>query len=368
MNIIIIYGGKSSEHEISLLSASSVIRNINLKKHAVSLIGITKEGQWFLQNESEIERILDNPEAVLKVIETDEEVSVFPGGGRDRGFKTISKSISCDLIFPVLHGSYGEDGTIQGLLEIAQIPYVGCGVMSSALTMDKEKTKQVWQNANLPVVPFVCIKKHDFFSNSIKNTLITKAEKELKYPMFIKPCNAGSSIGTSKAGDRGLLEKALKDAFLWDEKVLIEPFIQAREIECSILGNYEPIVSVLGEITPNHEFYDYEAKYNDPHGANFHIPALINTEQTEKIRQLAQEAYKAVDASGLSRVDFFIDKETNFIYLNEINTIPGFTSISMFPKMCEATGISYESIIERLFDLAIERFNTKQALKTGIKK
>ncbi len=367
MNIIVLYGGKSSEHEISLLSASSVIRNINHKKHIVSLIGITKEGQWFLQNKSEIDRIMEKPQAILAIQKTNEMISIIPGNG-DRGFKTASKTIPCDVVFPVLHGSYGEDGTIQGLLEMIQIPYVGCGVMTSSLTMDKEKTKQVWQNKNLPIVPFVCIKKHEFLSANTKESLIIKAETEFGYPLFVKPCNAGSSVGTAKVGDRGLLKKALEDAFSWDTKVLIEPFISAREIECSVMGNDEIFVSVLGEIMSTHEFYDYEAKYNDPNGAEFQIPALISTEQTKIIRNLAQKAYQAVDASGLSRVDFFIDKETKRIYLNEINTIPGFTPISMFSKMFEATGVPYKAVIEQLITLALERFKIKQDLKTGLQK
>lgn len=366
MNIVILYGGKSSEHEISLLSASSVIRNINLNKHRVSLIGIALNGQWFLQEKSEIDRIKRDPQAILTISKETEAVSILPGLGGDRGFRTSSKTIPCDIVFPILHGSYGEDGTIQGVLEIAQVPYVGCGVMASSLTMDKEKTKQIWQSNNLPVVPFLCIKKHEFTKIESRKKLFTLAEAKFGYPMFIKPSNAGSSVGTSKVGDRGLLEKAITNAFQWDEKVLIEPFIRAREIECSILGNYEPIVSVLGEIIPNHEFYDYEAKYNDPEGAQFFIPAQINDSLTKKIRNLALQAYKTVDASGLSRVDFFLDSQTNEIYLNEINTIPGFTSISMFSKMCEKTGISYETILERLFELAIERFTARKTLKTGL--
>lgn len=365
MNIIVLYGGKSSEHEISLLSATSVLRNIDLSKHHVSLIGITKEGQWFLQNKSEIDRILKTPQAILAIEKTSEIISVVPGS-RDRGFKTATQTLPCDVVFPVLHGSFGEDGTIQGLLEMIQVPYIGCGVMASSLTMDKEKTKQIWQNKNLPVVPFVCIKKHEYLLVDTKTALINKAESELGYPLFVKPCNAGSSVGTSKAGDRGLLEKALEEAFSWDEKVLIEPFITAREIECSVIGNNEVFVSVLGEIMPNSEFYDYEAKYKDPNGANFQIPAKLNEEQTEYIRKLAKDAYAALDASGFSRVDFFLHKETKSVYLNEINTIPGFTSISMFPKMCEATGLSYKNIIERLITLALERFKSREGLKTGL--
>ena len=359
----------SGEHEVSLLSASSVVRNVNTSKHSLILIGITKTGSWFLQDNKQIEKIRTDKSAILRVEKTDQQGSILPGGKRDRAFICISSCgtsyITCDIVFPVLHGTFGEDGTVQGLFEMAQVPYVGCGVMSSSLTMDKEKTKQVWLSENLPAVPFVCIKKGDILNDTDKNKLLQNAEQQFGYPLFVKPCCAGSSVGASKAGDRASLEKSLTEAFLWDEKILIEPFISAREIECSVTGNYEPKAYVPGEVIPRHEFYDYEAKYIDPEGAALLIPAKLTKEETVKIKDIAIKAYKAVDASGLSRIDFFLDKKTGEMLLNEINTIPGFTSISMFSKMCEAEGLTYPELIEHLFALALDRFKNRNMLKTS---
>lgn len=369
MRIVILYGGKSSEHEVSILSASSVVRNIDTTNHSLILIGITKNGSWFLQNNNQVDIIKANKDEKLTIQETDTKISVFPGGQRDRALLAItadnSISIPCDIAFPVLHGTFGEDGTIQGLFEMAQIPYVGCGVMSSSITMDKEKTKQVWLAEKLPVVPFLCLKQDDYSSQTEKEKFLIKAEKSFGYPLFVKPCCAGSSVGASKAGDRASLEEAVKQAFLWDEKILIEPFINAREVECSITGNYTIKSYVPGEIIPTHEFYDYEAKYIDPDGAALLIPSKLNSNEIKKVKEIAEKAYKAVDASGLSRIDFFVDKETGEILLNEINTIPGFTSISMFSKMCEIDGITYPKLIEHLLVLGIERFNMRKTLKTS---
>jgi len=370
MKIALLFGGRSGEHEVSLLSASSVVRNINTTKHTIILIGITKQGLWFLQNPSQIERNKSNKNAVLMIEETDSILSILPGGMRDRALVCLRKNtpsfLPCDVAFPVLHGTFGEDGTIQGLFEMAQIPYVGCGVMSSSLTMDKEKTKQVWMSEKLPVVPYICMKKGVFLVEKEKNRIYLDAEEKFGFPLFVKPCCAGSSVGTAKAGDRAALDQAVSEAFAWDDKVLIEPFINAREIECSVTGNYEVRSYVPGEIIPTHEFYDYEAKYIDPEGAALLIPAKLDKTDFQKLKELAEKAYKAVDASGLSRIDFFIDKITGEIMLNEINTIPGFTSISMFSKMCEASGLTYPELIEKLLLLAIERFNYRNALKTSM--
>ncbi len=369
MNIVLLYGGRSGEHEVSLLSASSVVRNIDITKHSLFLVGITKQGHWFLQKASQVDKIKADKHAILEIETTNSLVSILPGGMRDRALLCMTNNIPsylpCDAAFPVLHGSFGEDGTIQGLFEMAQIPYVGCGVMASSLTMDKEKTKQVWISENLPVVPFLCLKKAVFLYENEKNTIFQEAESKFGYPLFVKPCCAGSSVGASKAGDRASLEKAVLEAFKWDEKILIEPFINAREIECSVTGNYKVKSYVPGEIIPSHDFYDYEAKYIDPEGAALLIPAKLSDDKKKKIKDIAEKAYKAVDASGLSRIDFFVDKKTEEILLNEINTIPGFTSISMFSKMCEAEGLPYPELIEELLSLAIDRFKTRNALKTS---
>lgn len=366
MNIAIIYGGKSGEHEVSLVSATSIARTIDLTRHALTLIGIARDGRWFLQDESVLEHVKKNPGAVLPVsMDPEALVSVVPGGGCEGAFVVSGRTISVDAVFPVLHGTYGEDGTIQGLLEMAELPYVGGGVMASALAMDKEKTKIIWQALGIPVVPFISVKLNEWTNESSRREIILRAEKDLGWPLFVKPSCAGSSVGAARASCREELEKKAGEAFLWDDKIIIEPFIPAREIECSVTGNEAPVAYTPGEIIPSHEFYDYDAKYTDPDGAALHIPADLDEETTRRVRQLAVKAYQALDLSGLSRVDFFIDKRTGKLYLNEINTIPGFTSISMFPKMCEASGLPYPELIMKLVSLAQARFTSRRNLCTS---
>ena len=361
MNIAIIYGGRSGEHEVSLVSASFVVRAIG-SEHTVHLIGITKNGEWYLQPESLLEHIRKDTSAVL-TIECNKaaRVAVIPGGGVTAGLSVNGQPITADVVFPVLHGSFGEDGTIQGLFEMADLPYVGGGVLASSAAMDKEKTKIIWQHEQLPIVPFLWDNPKE------RERFIVQAEKELEYPLFIKPCRVGSSVGAGKATNRVELLQTMQEAFLWDNKVLIEARIAAREIECSVTGNDECVVYTPGEIIPSHEFYDYDAKYIDPDGAQLKIPADIDDEQRREIRNIAGKAYQALDLSGLARVDFFIDKKTKKIYLNEVNTIPGFTAISMFPKMCEASGMPYRELIMHLFELAIERFNSSRQIRTDWK-
>lgn len=366
MNIAIIFGGKSGEHEISLLSASSIVRNIPKTQHTIILIGITKDGAWFLQDKTKVDELRSNPKALLTVDSTDaSRVSIIPGGGTMGAFCVQDTLIPVDVAFPVLHGSFGEDGTIQGLFEMADIPYVGGSVMSSSIAMDKEKTKILWQAAGLPVVPFIAVKFTNWINEAEKRTIIQKAEKDLSWPLFVKPACAGSSVGAARANNKEELEKRAGEAFAWDDKIIIEPFIVAREIECSVTGNEAPVAYTPGEIIPSHDFYDYDSKYNDPNGASLKIPADISDQVTKKIRYIAIEAYKALDLSGLSRVDFFIDKRTEALYLNEINTLPGFTSISMFPKMCEASGLPYPDLVMKLIHLAKARFDAKRSLKTS---
>lgn len=375
MNICVIYGGKSGEHEISLLSASSIIRGID-NKNKVILIGITKEGKWYLQSEDEYKRICKDKKAVLTITQDEKNaVSIIPGAGV-KSFSVAGKVLEIDVVFPVLHGTYGEDGTIQGLLDMADLPYVGCTTLSSAITMDKEKTKMLWQSVGLPVVPYVCLKRYVMNDSVLYDAFIEAAEKELgDYPLFVKPCCAGSSNGASKAKNRKELSFAIMEAFQWDDKVLIEKAINAREIECSVTGNsvtfpadseIEDVVAYIpGEIIPSHTFYDFDAKYNDPDGAALQIPANLTENDLEKIRKTACAAYKVLDATGLSRVDFFIDKDTKAVYLNEINTMPGFTSISMFPKMCDAAGLEFKELVNLLLNEAIERYNSKKSLCTS---
>ncbi len=372
MTIAVIYGGKSGEHEISLTSGAAVARHID-RKHTVVLVGITKDGRWFLQDDAELERIRGDEKASFRISEKNgTEVSVMPGMGMN-AFIAGGRTLRIDVVFPVLHGTNGEDGTIQGLLEMADVPYVGCAPMTSALTMDKEKTKAVWQNAGLPVVPYVVIRRTDLLDSRIYDKIVQDAVDTLHFPLFIKPCCAGSSDGASKARTPKELSVALMEAFHWDDKVLIEKAVNAKEVECAVTGNaatapadseteqvkaYGP-----GEIVLTHEFYDYNAKYNDSDGVR--IPADLPDEMLEKVRTTAVAAYKAVDAAGYSRVDFFYDKDTGKLYLNEINTIPGFTAISMFPKMCEYAGIHFTELTELLIQEGIQRYRTHAALQTS---
>ena len=374
MNIALIYGGRSGEHEISLVSAASIARGID-KKNTVTLIGITKDGRWFLQNNAEYERICKDKKASFKIEEAEENKIFVVPGGKNNAFCTKNGSLNIDVVFPALHGTYGEDGTIQGLLDMADIPYVGCSTMASAVTMDKEKTKQILKSAEIPIVPYICIKRCDLNNSQRYDEIFQRCIDEIGFPLFIKPCCAGSSNGANKATTPKELSFYLMEAFTWDDKVLVEKSINAREIECSVTGNSttanpnnesEAVRAYIpGEINPTHTFYDFDAKYNDPNGAELLIPANISTDLIETIRTTAVRAYKALDCAGLSRVDFFIDRDTGSLYLNEINTLPGFTSISMFPKMCEKAGLEFPELVNLLLDEAILRYKAKASLTTS---
>jgi len=374
MNIAVIYGGRSGEHEISLISAAAITRGIE-KTNKVILIGIAKDGKWYLQDDSEYQRILKDEKAAFTITADEKKlVSVIPGA-KKASLTSGGKSLDVDVIFPALHGTYGEDGTIQGLFEMADLPYVGCTHLASAITMDKEKTKMIWQSVGLPVVPYVCMKRCVMLDSVVYDAFLDETEKELGYPMFVKPCCAGSSNGASKAKNRKELSFALMEAFTWDDKVLIEKAINAREVECSVTGNSvtypadsnseEVVAYIPGEIMPTHTFYDFDAKYNDPDGAKLQIPAELTENDLEKIRKTAVAAYKVLDATGLSRVDFFIDKDTKAVYLNEINTMPGFTTISMFPKMCDAAGLKFPELVKLLIEEAFARYEAKNKLNTN---
>lgn len=374
MNIALIYGGRSGEHEVSLVSAAAIARGLS-KNNTLTLIGITPKGRWFLQPSNELDRILSDEKAHFEISEDESKaVSVIPGAGKD-SLCTKDGSLKIDVVFPALHGTYGEDGTIQGLLDMADIPYVGCQTMASALTMDKEKTKQVLEASGVPVVPYICMKRSDLNNSSRYDEVFQRCIEELGLPLFVKPCCAGSSNGAHKCSTAKELSFYLMDAFLWDDKVLIEKSINAREIECSVTGNSvtanpnnedETVKAYIpGEITPTHEFYDFDAKYNDPDGAALRIPADLSTDLIETVRSTAVKAYKALDCAGLSRVDFFINKDDGSIYLNEVNTMPGFTPISMFPKMCEKAGMTFEQITNMLVSEAILRHEAKNQLTTS---
>ena len=374
MNIVLLYGGRSGEHEISLISASAVARNLN-RNHRLALVSVSKDGTWYLEADSVLDELRAKPEAVLAVHpDRKRQVSVIPGG-KEGAFVAGGTAIPCDVVFPVMHGSYSEDGSLQGLLEMAGVPYVGCGILASALGMDKESAKLMWQNAGIPVVPYRCLTLADVNDSRVYDAKIEEAVKTLGFPLFVKPCAAGSSDGASKASNRKELSFALMEAFQWDTKVLIEQAIDAREVECSVTGNSitasagvkETLLKAYGpgEIVPKHAFYDYDAKYNDPDGADLLIPANLPEERLEEIRSLAVKAYTALDLCGLSRVDFFIDKDTDRVYLNEINTLPGFTQISMFPKMCAAFGLDFTSLTNLLLDEAVSRFESTRRLQTS---
>lgn len=375
MNLAVLFGGKSSEHEVSLVSASSVVRNLDSSKYKIIPIGIAKSGKWYLQSDEELARVQKDASASFKIEEDSSKiVNIIPGGAKD-AFFVAGKSLEVDAAFAVVHGTFCEDGVLQGLLEAAEVPYVGCGVMSSGITMDKEKTKILWRDSGLPIVPYYCFTRSDINDNKRYDALVEKVIADFGFPLFVKPCNAGSSVGASKAANARELSMALGEAFMWDNKVLVEKAIEAREIECSVTGNatiqnpdhdYSVVKAYTpGEILPTHEFYDYDAKYKDPDGAALKIPADIDETTTKIIKELAVKAYSVLDCSGLSRVDFFIDKKSGAIYLNEINTIPGFTSISMFPKMCEAAGLRYKDLINLLIDEALERFDASKKLLTS---
>lgn len=380
----VLFGGRSGEHEVSLLSAASVLQYIDKKKYDVVPIGITKEGQWLtsghaerlLRGEHKEERHLraGDPDATpgAAVLAKGEGVLVPPQPTSDSNslipFETgashgAAESIAVDVIFPVLHGTFGEDGTIQGLLELADIAYVGAGVLGSAAGMDKDIMKSLFKSAGLPIVKHVTVLRNQWEKDPTK--VRKEVEKKLKYPLFVKPANLGSSVGISKVHDRSELDGAMYEAAKYDRKIVIEQGVgggkqgKAREIECSVLGNDEPIASIPGEIVPAAEFYDYNAKYVDE-GSKLLIPAKISKKKQKEVQQMAVAAFKAVDCSGLGRIDFLLDPKTQKIYLNEINTMPGFTSISMYPKLWDASGVSYPELIDRLIQLGIERHTDKK--------
>ncbi len=358
MRVAILYGGKSGEHEVSLRSAASVIRHLD-RKHHVQLIGITKNGAWYLQPDSVLASCLEGEEA-LELRSNAPSVLVVPGTGLRVYGARGSADLPLDVVFPVLHGTFGEDGTIQGLLECADVAYVGADVLGSAVGMDKEIAKSLWQAAGLPVVPSITARQNDVANIE---DLATAVEKQFGWPVFVKPARCGSSVGAAKATNRSELKTTLIGALVFDTKALVEPFISSREIECSVLGNGAARAFPPGELIPSHEFYDYEAKYIDPDGARIVIPAQIHEETATRIKDIALTAYATAGLSGMARVDFFIDKKDGTVYLNEANTIPGFTSISMYPMMCEAGGLTYSALLDELLELAIEKKKSRAALK-----
>lgn len=366
LNVAVVFGGKSGEHEVSLMSATSVIRAMNKEKYNIIPLGITKEGNWMLYN-GPIEKIESGEwEGISnKLLREDPKHNVFSvvpmgGEGLDLSMEGIPPNLGeqIDVIFPVLHGPFGEDGTIQGLFEMADIPYVGAGVLASAVGMDKVYTKKIFEMAGLPQGKYMVVMRKKWRES--QTTYMELIEENFQYPVFVKPANLGSSVGISKAHHREELIEGIDKAAEHDRKILIEEFIHCREVECAVLGNDDPMASVVGEIIPSHEFYDYEAKYFDDGKSRMVIPAEIPEEKASEIRAMAVKAYKSIDCTGLARVDFFLEKETHQVYINEINTLPGFTRYSMYPLLWGATGIPYDELIDRLIQLAIERYEDRR--------
>lgn len=349
LNVALIFGGKSGEHEVSLLSTASIYKHIDKNKYNVSTIGITKDGKWMYYEGSE--ENIKNGEWV-NLSNKNVEINLIPSGSREVGIRFEDGRVeNIDVLFPVLHGPYGEDGTIQGLFEISQVPYVGCGVLASSVGMDKLVCKKVFSQIGLPQVEYTYTNKWEFDNNT--NQELDNIENKLKYPIFVKPANMGSSVGISKTTNREELLAGINEALKYDSRIVLEQGINAREIEVAVLGNYDVKASIAGEIKPAKDFYDYEDKYL--YGAStYDIPAKIDENTMSDIRRMAIEAFKGIDGKGLSRVDFFIDKDSGEVFINEINTLPGFTNISMYPKMWEKTGLNYENLIDNLIKLALD--------------
>jgi D-alanine-D-alanine ligase len=363
----IIFGGRSGEHEVSLVSAQSVMDAINKEKYDVVPIGITKEGQWIASGD---------PMKALKAGDSEaSSPAALLGDPSHRGLVRLEDTeqaieatnlTELDVVFPVLHGPYGEDGTVQGLLELADIPYVGAGVIGSALGLDKAVFKDVMLAHGLPIVEHLLFKRKEWDANP--EGVMDQVDAALDYPVFTKPANLGSSVGISKCDNRTELAAGLAEAVRYDRKLIVEEGVPAaREIEVSVLGNDDPIASVPGEVIPSREFYSYESKYFDEgeDASKLLIPAPLSPEMAERVRELAVEVYKAIDCAGMARADFLLSGETGELYVNEVNTIPGFTSISMYPKLWEATGISYPELIDRLIELAVERYEDKDRSETS---
>ena len=355
----VLFGGKSAEHEVSLQSARNVMAAINREKYEVVPIGIDKKGRWFLGEEATLLAHAENP-SLIRLNRSNHELAVRPGhrdafdfAGTDRG--------AVDVVFPVLHGPFGEDGAVQGLLKLAGIPCVGAGVLGSAVGMDKDVMKRLLRDAQIPIAPFVTLHARDRDARDFEGL-----SRVLGTPMFVKPANLGSSVGVHKVRTADELAAALDDAFSWDRKVVVEQNIVGREVECAVLGDDDPRASVVGEVVTEgaHDFYSYDAKYIDGAGSRVTIPAQIDDETAQRVRDVSLRAFRALDCSGLARVDSFVAADGS-VFVNEINTLPGFTNVSMYPKLWEASGMSQAELIDELIRLALERHAAGEALRTS---
>ncbi len=363
--VIVLFGGRSAEHEVSILSARNVLRALDRDRFEPLLIGIDKEGRWRPEPEAMLEAASGDPR-LLRLTATGAElaVPVRPEGPNPPG-GALSILRRDDVVFPVLHGTYGEDGTVQGLLELADVAYVGSGHLGSAIGMDKDVSKRLLAQAGIPVVPWRVLTAGAYR----RQPAVEEARAaELGFPLFVKPANAGSSVGVSRVRVAADLAAALRLAFTFDQKILAEAAVNAREIECSVLGNEDAAASIPGEIIVTHRdgFYSYEAKYVDESGAHWQIPAAVTPVVSERVRALSVQAFGVLELAGMARVDFFLDRDSGALYLNEVNTIPGFTAISMYPKMWEASGVPQRQLVSRLIDLAIVRRAARRQLKTTV--
>jgi len=353
----VLFGGRSGEHEVSLASAASVIRGLDPDKYEAVPIGISKEGHWLIGGAAQklLPEVLKGGQRIVMAADPT-DAALIPLDRSGMGQRL-------DVVFPVMHGTYGEDGTIQGLLDLAGLPFVGAGVLGSAVGMDKDVAKKLLQHAKIPVVPWVTVYRADWERNPA--AIQKQIEKKFHYPLFVKPATLGSSVGMTKVHSRKELAPALNLASEFAMKILVERAVGAREIEVSVLGNHDPKASIPGEIVPHREFYDYTAKYLEE-GTALIIPAKLKPAHIKKIQALAISAFRTLELLGMARVDFFLEKKGGKLYLNEVNTIPGFTSISMYPKLWEATGIPFRELIDRLISLALEVHQEKARTKYQI--
>ena len=361
LKVGLLFGGRSVEHEVSIASATSVLQALDPSRYEVTLIGVDHAGRWHLGTGGQLlAEVADAPDEVL--------LPARPGGTTLVASDTTpaASTRSLDVILPLIHGRGGEDGSLQGLLELADVPYVGSGVLSSSVQMDKDVAKRLLRDGGLPVTPWITRRAHELTADGLATT-IAESERVLGWPVFVKPANSGSSVGIAPASNADELKSAIEDALRYDRKILIEKGLDAREIEVAVLGNDHPEASVPGEIRISGDFYDYETKYHDE-DTELVIPADLDEETTARLRDLAVKAYQALEAEGMARVDFIIDRSTGELYVNELNSLPGFTDSSMYPKMWEAAGLSYPMLLDRLIELAIERHHVRAQLITRVKR
>jgi D-alanine-D-alanine ligase len=359
LRVGILFGGRSGEHEVSLASAASVIRALDPEKYEAVPVGIDKDGRWLVSAKSHklLQDVLKSGNRVLLPADPGAATLVPLGSGAGQ------PSVPVDVVFPVLHGTFGEDGTVQGLLELANLPYVGAGVLASAVGMDKDVQKRLFEQAGLPVAPFIVFRRSEWEQN--RDDIATDVTTQLRLPLFVKPAAAGSSLGMTKVTTREQLPEAIDLAAQFGMKVIVERGVDAREIEVSVLGNDDIRASIPGEIVPHRDYYDYKAKYIES-GTQLVIPAELTEKQVKTFQEYAVKAFRCIDGTGMARCDFFLEKRTNKIYVNELNTIPGFTSISMYPKLWEASGLPYPKLIDELIALALELHRQKSKTKYSI--